>query len=61
MDRLGKIGLLVSGLGTIFNLTTLITGWINNLEAWHIIIIAINFSVCFGIFIYLLLIIINDK
>lgn len=61
MDRLEKIGLLAGGLGTIFNLTILITGWINNLEAWHIIIRAINFSVCFGCFIYLLLIIINDK
>ena len=61
MDRLEKISLLVSGLGTIYNLTILITGWINNLEAWNIIIRAINFSVCFGIFIYLLLIIINDK
>ena len=55
------MSLLVSGLGTIFNLTILTTGWINNIEAWNIIIRAISFSVCFGIFIYQLLIIINDK
>lgn len=61
MERLEKIGLLVSAFGTLFNLTVLITGLVKNLEMWHIILRAVNFLVCFACFLYMLPIKINKK